>query len=206
MMIMQELSFLNLANIFNMKTNILAISVLLIIMSCKEKFKNPYYELLNENFLQIVDTIAYRTGRLIQIPNDTSSEFQLRNLCIEVDTIIDMPTEISLSIQSALRNEKLTDFETLFLGGAEFKIDKLELTKLKKIGRFNLVTVGDLKGNQCSKIAGKIKFYSPFVSTKKVIIPLTISESSKAGYTKAYLFSNQNGKWKNIKVLEIERW
>ena len=189
-----------------MKIRLLSTFVLLSIISCKENFKDSYYELLNDNFLHFVDTIAYRTGRLIQIPNDTSSEFKLKNLCIEIDTVLSMPTDISLSIQKTLRNEKLTDFENLFLGEAEFKFDKIELKRLNRIGRFNLVTVDDLKRNQCNKIAGKIKFFSPLVSKNKAIIPFSISESSKAGYTKVYLFSKQNDTWKNIKILEIERW
>jgi hypothetical protein len=189
-----------------MKIRLLSIFVLISIISCKENFKDSYYELLNENFLQFVDTIAYRTGRLIQIPNDTSSEFELKHLCIQIDTVLEIPTEISLSIQNTLHNEKLTDFENLFFGGADLKFNKLELIKLQRIGRFKLVPVDDLKRNQCSKIAGKIKFYRPFISKKRAIIPFSISESSKAGYTKVYLFSKENGIWKNIKVLEIERW
>ncbi len=179
---------------------------ILCIIGCKVSSKETFYELVNDNFLQLVDTAAYRTGRLIQIPNDTLNELKLENLCIEIDTTLGMPTELSSSIQNMLRSEKITDFEKLFLDGADLSIDKIELTKLKKTGRFNLFTVEQINKNRCSKMVGKIRFYRPFVSNDRAIITLTISESSKAGYTKVYLFNKQNGKWKNIKVLEIERW
>jgi hypothetical protein len=179
---------------------------LLCIIGCKESPKKTYYKLLNNNFLQFVDTVAYKTGRLIQIPNDTSNEFKFENLCIEIDTTLGMPVELSASIQNTFRSQKLPDFEKLFLDGAELSIDKIELTELKNTGRFNLFTIEQINKNRCSKIVGKIRFYSPLISKGRAIITLTISESSKAGYTKVYLFNEQNGNWENIKVLEIERW
>lgn len=189
-----------------MRISLFLVFLILCIYGCKEDSNKTYYKLLNDNFLEFTDTNAYRSGRLIQIPNDSLNDFKFSNLCIEIDSTLGLPLELSSSIQKIIHREKITNFEKLFLDGVDFSLDKIELKKLNNTGKFNLFTAKQINTNKCSKIVGKIKFYSPFISKNQAIITLTISESSKAGYTKVYLFSKQNGTWKKIKVLEIERW
>lgn len=45
------------------------------LISCSPDQTHEFYSLINENFLALTDTVAYKTGRLIAIPGDTISDY-----------------------------------------------------------------------------------------------------------------------------------
>ena len=182
-----------------MKIKLILVFTKLFIIGCKENHKHTFYTLLNDNFLTIVDTIAYKTGRIIQIPNDAASDLKFNNFCIEIDTALSISTYLSKSIAIALNKEHLTEFEALFLAGSNQNIDTLDLSRLTKTGKYKLYTHEKIKDCIGFKIDCIITFHRPYISSSKAIIPLTIIESKKGGYSKFYLFEKQNGIWKKIK-------
>lgn len=181
-------------------------AIFICVMGCKENPKQIYYNLLNDNFFKFVDTTAYKTGRLIQIPNDTTTLSNLDKVCILMDTSLNMPPELKKSVLNSVRNANLKDFEELVLIDLDFTFIRIDLTKIKQTGKFRLFAPDKTNETECSKIAGKITFYKPFISQNKALIVLSISESSKSGYTNAFLFEKKNKMWKNFKIFEIERW
>lgn len=189
-----------------MKIRYFFAAIIICAMGCKENSKHTYYKLLNDNFLKFVDTNAYKTGRLIQIPNDTINLSNLNKICILADTTLHMPPELKKSVLIAVRSANLKDFEELVLNGLDMTLSTIDLTIIKKTGKFRLFVSDKMTGTECDKIAGKITFYKPFISNKNALIVIAISESSKSGYTNAFLFEKKNKVWKNFKVFEIERW
>jgi hypothetical protein len=203
---MQEQLLLNLVNTFRMKLKSYLFGLILCIAGCAENPKQSFYNLVNENFLKIVDTTAYKTGRLIQIPNDTFNNFKLDKVCILVDTTFNSSAELNKSILTLVRKENLKEFEELVLNGIKLNFDPIDISLINKTGKYALVKSRMVRGISCSAIAGEITFYKPYIAQNNAIIVFSISESSKSGYTNCWLFKRYKGIWENIKKIEIERW
>lgn len=176
------------------------------IIGCVETPKHSFYNLVNENFLKFVDTTAYKTGRLIQIPNDTLNSFNLNKICILIDTVLNNSKELNKSILASIRKENLKDFEELLLKGIEFNFNSIDISLIKKTGKYLLINSKKEKEILCSVATGKVTFYKPYMTQNEAIVILSISESFKSGYTSCWLFKKHNGVWENIKNFEIERW
>lgn len=189
-----------------MKFTLLLIFATFILFGCKENSKQSFYNLINDNFLIIVDTTAYKTGRLIQIPKDTHNINSLNKVCILVDAVFKNSSELNQLLLTSVRKENLKDFEELLLNGKDSEFDTIDISQLTKTGKFTLTKSKMVLGTPCSVIAGKITFYKPYINQNKAIIVFSISESSKAGFTNSFLFRKKNGLWENIKKIEIERW
>ncbi len=180
--------------------------LIICIIGCSENRKQLFYDLINDNFLMIVDTAAYKTGRLIQIPNDTSNNLNFNKICILVDTVINNAGELYKSISTSVRSENLPGFEELLLNRRESNLELLEIPLITKSGKYVLVKSRMANEIPCSTIAGKLTFYKPYINHDKAIITFSISQSAKAGYTNCWLFERYNGKWTNVKKIEIEKW
>lgn len=206
MMKMQEELLLNSVNIFKMKSKLYFIVLILCATSCRDNAKQSFYYLVNENFFMFVDTIAYKTGRLIQIPGDTFHNFNLNKISISIDTSFDNSVRINESVLAAVRTENLKDFEELILNDEGLKFNALNISLIKNTGKFDLVNSKNVMEVSGSAVNGEITFYKPYIAGNFAIIVLSISESSKAGYINCWLFRRENGIWGNIKKIEIERW
>jgi hypothetical protein len=112
--------------------------ILAIITSCKADPQQSFYDLINDNFLSIKDTIAYSTGKLIQVPNDTSKIYPLDKICILIDTVCINSTELSKSILTAVQSDDLKDYERLMIDGMASSLNPVDISKIKNTGRFSL--------------------------------------------------------------------
>ncbi len=204
---MQVQLLLNSVNTFRMKLKLYFIALILCITGCSENSpKQSFYRLLNQNFLEFLDTTAYKTGRLIQIPNDTLNNLNLNKVCILVDTALNKSKELTKNILTIVSQENLEEFKGLILNGMELDIDQIDMYRINKTGKYALVNSRVEEEVLCSVIAGKITFYRPYIYQNKAIVIFSISESSKSGYTNCWLFKKFNGNWENVKIIEIERW
>lgn len=177
-----------------------------LILGCSETPKQSFYNLINDKFLAIVDTTAYKTGRLIQIPNDTLHDKNLDKICILVDTAFNSSTELNKSLLISFQENNLKDFEELLLEGNYLKLDSIDISQLTNTGKYVLTKSTLTDETLCSAIGGKVRFYKPYITQSKAIIIFSISESSKSGFTYCWLFRRRNDLWENIKKIEIERW
>ncbi|TBR17996.1 MAG: hypothetical protein EPO57_08460 [Chitinophagaceae bacterium] len=189
-----------------MKLKSYFIGLIFCLTGCSENPKQSFYNLVNQNFLNFVDTTAYKTGRLIQIPNELINNLNLDKVCILVDAAFTSSKELNKSVLTMVCQENLKEFEDLVLSGKELNFDTIDISRINKKGKYALVNSRLAKEISCSAIAGKITFYKPYIAQSKAIIIFSISESSKSGYTNCWLFKKYNGNWENIKTIEIERW
>jgi hypothetical protein len=204
---MLALLSLNSANIFNMLKKRIFFVIIVFIIGCKEDTENDFYALINDNFLSMVDTTAYKTGRLIQIPNDTVAGISFEKICIKVEDQLRTSKVLKQSVFKSVSNENLLEFKSLLEKDFETRIEKFDKSSIRNLGRFELVTSSDdLKFKKCDVLAGQIAFHQPYISQGKAIILLSISESNKSGYTNAFILRKRNGKWNIIEEFEIERW
>jgi len=189
-----------------MKVGLFYLFFILLVFGCAEKPKQSFYDLINDNFFTIVDSAAYKSGRLIQIPNDTFSSNKIDEVCILIDTMFGRSLEWKKSLLTAVKGESLKDFEAILLKENDSEFDKIELSNLKNTGRFTLINANTTSSSTCSSSAGKISFYKPYINEDKAIVIFSISESSKAGYTTSLFFRKQNRKWEIMDKVELERW
>jgi len=189
-----------------MNVKLFFLLLILIITGCTENPKQNFYNLINENFFMIADSTAYRTGRLIQIPSDALDDHSFNKVCILVDTAFNNPAGLSKYLLISIQEENLKEFEEIVLCVNDLEFDTIDISQCTKTGKFTLITSKMAPGMLCSAIAGKVTFFKPYINKNKAIIIFSISESSKSGYTNSLLFRKENGKWKFIKRIDIERW
>jgi hypothetical protein len=175
-------------------------------IGCAKPTSKSFYDLVNNHFLNMVDTIAYKTGRLIQIPNDTSSIISDGRICILIDTAFNNSEELKNDLLTSVRREGLGDFEELILGGKVPHFESIDMSMIKHTGRYVLVNSKSSKELACSVTSGEITFYEPYITQDLAIIVFSISESPKAGFTRCWLFRNHNQVWEKIKTIELQRW
>ncbi len=190
-----------------MKSLKLCIFLIIVLTGCIQNSSQIFYQLVNENFLQFVDTSAYKSGRLIQIPHDSSTKSNFDKICISVDTSVSKSIKLKEFISTYVKDTAIKDFETILINKSEVAINSIDLSAINCSGKFILTKSTDQQWYpKCNVIAGKITFHQPYIAHNKAIIILSISESLKAGYTNAFLFRKQKGIWERIKTIEIERW
>lgn len=173
---------------------------------CRQTPDKIFYRVLNDNFLAITDTIAYRTGRLILIPGDNAIDTSRGKLCILTDSLFADNAEILQSLKSALKNEHLDEYEKLLIPGNELKNDKIDLPAIINTGRYTLVQNGTNQSINCPKPAGSLAFYKPYINDERMVFAYSISDGLKAGYTTCGLFENIDGNWQCMKKIELMRW
>lgn len=170
------------------------------------KKQDDLYQIINQNFFQFVDSSAYLTGRLIQIPFNSEKITTHKKLCITVDTVQMLSNRLFYSINLILQKSNISAFNKLILNKHSVKLDTIELSRIKNIGRFELLQLTGSQKKECIINAGKLTFYTPYISNTLALLTYTISVSSKSGITKVKLLKNTNGLWKQVQEFEIERW
>jgi hypothetical protein len=175
-------------------------------IGCSQEPKKAFYQLIDENFLLLIDTTAYKTGRLLQIPNDTSTAINYEKVCVSVDPIISRSEKLNSSALTLIHETKLKEFEELIIKNNDLSVDTLDLSQIKSKGRYSLIQSGKQIDSACSIIAGNIKFYTPFLSSDKAILIFSVFDSPKSGFTQCWLFRKDKGHWQTFFKLEIERW
>lgn len=175
-------------------------------LSCNRDHESSFYDLLNDHLLGMVDTIGYKTGKLIQIPNDSISGVNLESVCILLDTVFQSNRNINTSILAFIQSEKLKEFEYLLAENNKPAIKHVSLGNIHNTGRYILLDQGSKEEAECKHVAGKICFYKPWLDERKAIFAYSISYGEKAGFTNCFLFTRRGEKWVIHRKFEIERW
>jgi hypothetical protein len=188
-----------------MKKSILLIIVVIYFFSCTQKSDEIFSILINEHFFDFVDTTGYKSGKLILIPNDTTSIIKKKKIYILVDKNVQPSKGFYQSVIPELENNYLKEFQRLFLqdnDNIKFKIQP-ELIKTNR----NIILVGGTYENYFDTLfAGMVTFSQPLISHDHAIIFCSIYVSPKSGYTNAILFRKNINVWQKIKSIEVERW
>lgn len=177
------------------------------LMGCETKSSHSFYEIVNGNFINFTDTVAYRYGTFFPAPNDTTlqSVNSTDKLFISADTFFTKSERLVKSLNSELTNRRLPEFSELLKEEHKASIPSLVLSKITNTDRYSLVATTVAKmGNQ--KFVGHINFVEPYIAADKAIIILSISSSPKAGSTSAFLIKKENDRWTIKDKIELERW
>lgn len=179
----------------------------LFIAGCKPPKVNIFYDILNENFLAMVDTTAYHTGRLIQIPNETIPIQEVnKKLTILVDTNFVESLEYAKKyFLPFIKDGDLSSFSDLISDESLLKEDQIKLEKIKNVGRYRLQSANSLDGDKQQHL-GIVSISRPFMDGKRALLFFSIASSPKSGKTIAYFFKRTNGRWQIVGNLEVERW
>lgn len=184
-----------------MKYTILLFLILFASCKVKEAPKEPLYELLDQHFLTIVDTTAYKMGGLFASPllNDTLAPSN--KYLLQVDSVLFKDSSDDNTIRKII-NEDAVLFEFKEVLAHEVPDSILELNKLTSTGRYILE-----KSNEFDYpvIRGRIVFYKPYLFNDKVILTVLKLTDQKGGNAVTYFFKKQNGRWTIIKE-ELIYW
>jgi len=176
------------------------------IIGCSQEPTIAFNQLIDEHFLQFIDTTAYKSGRFVQIPNDTTSTIHFEKLCVSVDPIISRSEKLKSDVLTLVYEKNLKEFEELIINNNNLPIDTLDLSQIKSKGRYSLIQSGKQIDLACSILAGYIKFYTPFLSSNKAMLIFSVFDSPKSGFTQCWLFKKDKGHWQTIYKFELERW
>ncbi len=176
--------------------------------SCKEinNKQDDLHQIINLNFFQFVDSSAYQSGKLIQIPFNNENTIIPKRICILVDSIQMPPNRVLSSIKVILQKISSKEYKELLSNKYSVKVDTIELSRIVNTGKFNLQKLSEIKNSECKSIAGKLTFYTPYISNTLALITYNVSVSAKAGITKLKFFKKIDGLWKQVQEVEIERW
>jgi hypothetical protein len=182
--------------------------VILGVSGCKAGQNSLFYEIVNENFLMLTDTIAYKYHSLLPGPNDSISKTITLNekYLVYVDTVVeDLKVSPDVLIKG-LTNADAKDYTELIEKSKAISLHAIDLANLKNTGRYNLIASPKLQDKMPAELVGQIKFYRPYIAKDKAILFFLIYKAPKAGLLHAFLIKKQNGFWRIKEKIELERW
>lgn len=177
------------------------------LFGCLRKPNNELYEIINDNFLNFVDTFAYTTHKLILNPNDTSlfQSYSNKEVFILIDTMLVSSRILNKSLSTEIKDQNIEKFDDLLIDGETTPAGILDLSRITRTGKY--VLVPSIKQKKMDAIyAGQIRFSKPFIKGDKAIVILSVWGSQKAGRSVAYFLKNDDRKWRILNKVELERW
>ena len=161
----------------------------------------PLYDVLNQTFLEMVDTTAYETGNMIVVPGFKYSFFKLDHYALFVD-INWLRDDIKKSLEEIINSDPLLkEFKQVL--DSPFVDKRLDLTKIHNTGKYRLVSTHT---RDRLAINGKVYFYRPYIAGNRAILPMEISDNAgKGGYGCVFFFEKINGIWVKLKW-ELINW
>lgn len=193
--------------------SIIAVSL----FSCKDNSTEGQLIVLNDVFLSVTDTLAYRELSLRPPNMDKTREVlyresQKKNLIIIVpDTLFAINTIISGLMPYCMgtffdEREHFNKIKTNFCNDIRYPKPSVpfNLKQLKKTGKYTLASKNQLIGQKVP-IVGQVKFtHVIFDETKTLaVFVASISDGEKTLIEKLFLAEKNEGVWKIIEVLNM---
>lgn len=180
-----------------LKNNISIFILLCLFLSCDEKVIDNS-EFIENNFLKIVDTVAYRYGAFV-LPPPSSKDTIIKvpsytNLALELNNDIKYNEKINQDVLFYFNlNKKIkTEFKDLLKNGSYSKFS-LSKNFPKKIGKYSIFFEKS-KVNKKIKYAGRIDINNFKIYRNKAFLVLTESVG-KCERTYLLLFEKNNNNW-----------
>ena len=193
-----------------MKLKISFALMLFFYCSCLKHTSNKNaYLMLNENFIQLVDTIFYKYNSLRPSPNQKMLDEKRAAYPISVFyTFIDINKWDDLIIE-ALKNESIRNRQSFLDLYSSYKHDELDEIDIKKINKTGLYTLHNNKNFDIRKIdgfVGHVKFSSVIEYGRFGLFVITIQDNLKSGVEKLILLEQINNCWKISQEVELIIW
>jgi hypothetical protein len=193
-----------------MKLKISFALMLFFYCSCLKQTSNKNaYLMLNENFIQLVDTISYNYNSLRPSPNQKVLDEKRTAYPVSVFyKFIDINKWDDLIIE-ALKNDSIRNRQTFLDLYSSNKHDELDEIDLKKINKTGLYTLHKNKNFDIQKIdgfVGHVKFSTIIEDGRFGLFVITIQDNLKSGVEKLILLEQTNNSWKISQEIELTIW
>jgi len=196
-----------------MKKNIIILILfyfICIFSNCSDKKQvGIEYEILNQNFISIVDTIAYDYNSLRPEPNNIPLKKRKSEYSITVfDKFIDIKVWEN-TIKEALKNctnNEHKKYLSLFMKSQKNVQSNIEFSNLKQVGLFKLYPTNDSALMRKSGFIGHIKFSKILYDRQIGLMVVSLHDNIKSGIEKLILFEKTDDKWIIKKEIELVIW
>ena len=165
--------------------------------------------MLNENFIQLVDTVSYKYNSLRPAPNQkvivekrTAYPISVYYKCVDINKWDDLIIE-------ALKNDSIRNRQSFLDLYSTNKHDELDEINIKKINKTGLYTLYKNKNFDFQKIdgfVGHVKFSTIVEDGRFGLFVITIQDNLKSGVEKLILLAQTNNCWKISQEIELTVW
>ena len=193
-----------------MKLKISFALMLFFYCSCLKQTSNKNaYLMLNENFIQLVDTISYNYNSLRPSPNQKMLDEKRTAYPISVFyTFIDINKWDDLIIE-ALKNESIRNrqsFLDLYSSYKHDELDEIDITKINKTGLYTLHKNKNINIQKIDGFVGHVKFSTIIEDGRFGLFVITVQDNLKSGVEKLILLEQTNNCWKISQEVELTIW
>jgi len=193
-----------------MKLKISFALMLFFYCSClKHTYNKNAYLMLNENFIQLVDTISYNYNSLRPSPNQkllgekrTAFPISVFYKFIEINKWDDLIIE-------ALKNDSIRNrqsFLDLYSSNKHDQSDEIDITKINKTGLYTLHKNKNFDIQKIDGFVGHVKFSNIVEDGRFGLFVITIQDNLKSGIEKLILLEQINNCWKISQEVELIIW
>jgi len=189
------------AGILNIRTFLILIIAFNIFSACKSKDENYPQMIIEDNFLRIVDTFAYKYGTFRPLAvNPRAISDSLNSLYPELSIYLYKKVENNNIVENEIRNflkrEKLDNrFNELI--NDEYSVFTFNSTFSKKIGRYN-ISFDSIKYSKI-KYAGEVKISNFKISNDLGYFVVQLSDKKESQIGLIVIMEKINNKWIIIK-------
>jgi hypothetical protein len=170
--------------------------------------KNAYL-MLNENFIQLVDTISYKYNSLRPAQNQKLLDEKRAAYPISVFyKFIDINKWDDLIIE-ALKNDSIRNrqsFLDLYSNKKQDELDEINIKKINKTGLYTLHKNQNLDIRKVDGFVGHVKFSTIVEDGRFGLFVITIQDNLKSGVEKLILLEQINNCWKISQEVELTIW
>ena len=193
-----------------MKLKISFALMLFFYCSCLKHTSNKNaYLMLNENFIQLVDTVSYKYNSLRPSPNQKMLDEKRTAYPISVFyTFIDINKWDDLIIE-ALKNESIRNrqsFLDLYSSYKHEELDEIDITKINKTGLYTLHKNKNINIQKIDGFVGHVKFSTIIEDGRFGLFVITVQDNLKSGVEKLILLEQTNNSWKISQEIELTIW
>ena len=165
--------------------------------------------MINENFIQLVDTISYKYNSIRPASNQKLLSEKRTAYPISVFyTFIDINKWDDLIIE-ALKNESIRNrqsFLDLYSSYKHDELDEIDITKINKTGLYTLHYNKNLDIQKIEGFVGHVKFSNIIEDGRLGLFVITIQDNIKSGVEKLILLEHTNNSWKISQEVELTIW
>jgi hypothetical protein len=174
-----------------------------------DKQDSTEYSLLNQNFILMLDTIAYDYNSLRPAPNSEHLEKRKSEYAI---TVYDQFINIQVwenSIIKALQNDVSVPNEkyiSLYNKSEKNNRKNINILYIKQVGLYKLYPTKDSSIMRKSGFTGHIKFSEILHNEHIALMVISIRDNVKSGIEKLILFEKSGGIWRIKNEIELSIW
>lgn len=174
--------------------------------SCSDR--DETYSIINQNFISIIDTVAYDYYTLRPAPNMP----RLKKRSEYAVSVYNKFADIHLwekSIVEVLKKDTLKEnqnFIDLFKSSSKEASTQFDIKKINQTGLYHLYPTDSDDGVKQENSVGYIKFSDVIYNDEWGMMVVTIQDDIKSGFEELILFKKEKGRWTIINKNQLSVW